>query len=167
MTITRILLCVVLLGSGAGGSFGEVNLNLGTGIRYEHEREDRLPALSLAADFGSANWPVRPEVGLAVGFDPLYGGSETELSAGIVHYWNRSQMRIHLGGGLAAVSTDYGYNQGSSNGAYVHAGLSWALGRRFLLGLDLRGLWADSLEVEGSEFPVGYQQIGFLMGWRF
>ena len=151
----------------ASGAVADMNLNFAIGTRNESDSEERLPGLSLGADFGPATWPVRPEMGLAVGFDPLYGGSESELSAGIVHYWTRPKLRVHLGGGLAAVSSDLGYNEGSTGGMYAHTGVSWPVGRKLLLGLDLRSLWADSIEVDESEFTVGYLQISFLMGWRF
>jgi len=161
------LSCEILLALGGTGAFADVNLNLGVGIRDERDSEERLPAMSLAVDFGAESWWVRPELGVVTGFDPLYGGGETELSAGVVHYWTRPKMRIHLGGGLAAVSVDHGNNQGSTGGGYFHTGVGWSVSKRFLLGLDLRALWADSFEAHGSEFPVGYQQVAFLMGWRF
>lgn len=168
MTRHRLLLCGILLALVGSSAFAETNLNLvPVGIRDERASEERLPAISLAADFGASTWIVRPEVGIVVGFDPLYGASETELAAGVVHYWNRPKMRIHLGGGLAAVSVDRGYNDGSTHGGYLHTGVSWPVGKRLHLGLDLRSLWADSFRVDDYDVSAGYQQIAFLMGWRF
>jgi len=163
----KLGLSVILAVVMPSASVADMTLNLGLGIRDESGSEERLPSLTLAADFGPVDWIVRPEVGLGIGFDPLYGGSETELSAGIVHYWTRPRLRVHLGGGLAAISSDHGYNKGSTGGLYGHTGVSWAVGRKLLLGLDLRSLWANSIEVDETGFDVGYLQISFLMGWRF
>ena len=143
------------------------NLNIAVGTRNETDSEERLPGLSLGADFGPAGWIVRPEVAFGVGFNPLYGGNKSEFSAGIVHYWTRPKLRVHLGGGLSAVSSDYGYNKGSTSGAYAHTGVGWLVGRKLALGFDLRSLWADRIEVDETEFSVGYFQISFLLGWRF
>ena len=151
----------------ASGAVADLNLNLEVGIRDETHSETRWPALSLVTDFGSASWIVRPEVGLAVGMTDIYGGNATELTAGIVHYWTRPKLRVHLGGGLSALSSVPGYGKGSTNGVCAHTGVGWPVGRKLELGLDLRSLWAESIEVNETEFSVGYLQISFLIGWRF
>ena len=158
-----ILLAIVV----ATPAVADTNFNFGIGIRDESGSEDRLPALSVAADFGPAKWIVRPEVGFAAGFDPLYGGTETEISAGIVHYWNRPKLRVHLGGGFVDISTAHLYDRHSDGGMYAHTGVSWPVRGKLRLGLDLRSLWADDFEVGDAEISVGYLQISFLMGWRF
>ena len=158
-----VLLALVM----ASGAAADMNLNLAVGTRDESGSEERLPSISLAADCGPESCVRRPEGQFGVGLDPLYGGQETELSAGIVHYWKRPKLRVHPGGGVAAILADHGYNEGSTGGLYGHTGIGWFVTRRLLLGLDLRSLWADKIEVDESEFSVGYLQISFLMGWRF
>src|SRR3954454_18854685 len=103
----------LLLLAGAPALRAEVNLILAFGIRSERD-SDRLPAVALAADAGPSSWTLRPEVGMHIGFNPLYPGYESELSVGMVHYWELSRCRLHLGAGAASLSSKFGYNEGST-----------------------------------------------------
>jgi hypothetical protein len=78
------------------------------GMRNETNSSDSWPAIGVGADFGSYRWRVRPEVGLALGFDPFNDGHETEIFAGALTYWHLVRTRLHVGGGAASLSSDWG-----------------------------------------------------------
>jgi len=157
-------LVVLIAAVSSDAAFAEVNVNLLAGTRDETDSEDRLPAFGIAVDFGQDGWRIRPELGFAVGFDPLGAGEETELSIGGIAYWQAETSRIHFGAGLSDVSKDWGANQGSSTGVYVHGGVTWPLKAR-RLGLDVRYLNADDFMSYGVPFPVGYLQIALQFVW--
>ena len=148
----------------ADAAVAELNVDFTAGNRDETDLEDVLPALGIAVDFGQDRWPIRPEFGFTVGFDPLYGGSETELSLGGIRYWEAGASRVHFGVGFSDVSKDWGANVGSSTGVYVHSGATWPLDKR-RLGFDVRYLNADDFMAWGAPFPVGYVQVALLFVW--
>jgi hypothetical protein len=163
----RRWMLVVLAASAvlcARAASGQPKPSVLVGTRDETDSTDVWPAIGVGADFGNYRWRVRPEIGLAGGFDPFGDGHETELFAGAVTYWHRVRARLHLGGGLSDVSSDWGPFDGSSSGLYLRGGASWPV-RRHWLGLDVRYLDADDLETSGGEFPVGYLQVSLLFGW--
>lgn len=158
----RALLAILaaLAASAACGA----NVNGTLGVRDETEDEDRLPAAGIAADFGPERWIWRPEAGVAVALDPVFGGNETEFSFGVLGYWQPSVARIHFGLGVSSLSSDFGANSGSTTGAYMHGGLSWPTRTRWI-GLDVRYLGAGDLRIDGTRFPVGYFQFAVLFGF--
>jgi len=161
----RRLLLATIIGASTTAVVAEPYVNLTAGTRDETDSEERLPALGLTVDFGRDAWPVRPELGFSIGFDPLYGGDETEFFAGAVGYWDGTgSTRFHLGGGFSNVSSDWGANTGSSTGIFLHGGASWPA-RRHRIGVDVRYLDADDIEPFGTPYPVGYFQIAVLFQW--
>jgi hypothetical protein len=157
-------LVVLIAAVSSDTALAELNLSFAAGTRDETDSEDRLPAVAAAVDFGHDRWRIRPEFGLTIGFDPLYGGDETELSIGAVSYWKAETSWIHFGAGLSSVSSDWGANSGSSTGAYLHAGATWPLKAR-RIGFDVRYLNADDFTAWGTAFPVGYVQIALFFVW--
>jgi hypothetical protein len=155
------LLALVVVACTAA-SCAEAQFNLAFGARDE-ANSDTLPAMGVAADFGPETWPIRPEVSVSIAFE-LLGGDETEISGGVVHYWEPGWTRVHLGAGVSKISTGSGANTGSSTGFYVHGGLSWQF-RATWMGIDARYVHAEDFESNGTTFPVGYFQIAFLLGW--
>ena len=160
----RRWLLVLVVASSANAALAETNVTLVAGNRDETDREDRLPAVGVGADFGKEHWRIRPEFAFAIGFDPLYGGDETEISIGGIGYWDAKAARIHFGAGLSDLSSDWGANSGSSTTAYVHGGATWPIKTR-RLGFDVRYLDADNFTVAGGSFPVGYLQVGVMFIW--
>ena len=134
------------------------------GVRDETNSLESWPAIGVGADFGGYRWRVRPEVGLAVGFDPFNDGHETELFAGALTYWHLVRARLHVGGGVSSMSSDWGPFEGSSSGVYLRGGATLPQ-RRHWLGFDARYVDADDLSTLGTTFPVGYFQLTLLFGW--
>jgi len=145
----------------------EINMNLTFGLRDETRSEDRLPAMGLAGDFGPSSWILRPEIGAHAGFNPIFPGYESELALGVIHFWDSSKGRIYLGAGVASLDSKFGFNEGSSKGAYAHGGIVWSRGEDLSLGVDLRYVKADDLTIDDTSFPLGYVQLGFVMSWRW
>lgn len=160
----RACLLALVVAGYAGSAFAEPRFNLAFGTRDETDSEERLPAVGIAADFGGDGRLLRPEVGLSIGFDPFYGGDETELSAGVLAYWEPRAGTVHFGGGFSNVSSDWGANSGSSTGVYLHGGITWRQ-RSHRIGFDLRYLEAHDFEAFGTRVPVGYFQLAFVLGW--
>jgi hypothetical protein len=158
----RLLLCLAVLLADA--ALARPHFNLTVGDRDETDRDDRLPAIGMSADFGPDGRLIRPEFGVALGFDPIYGGNESEVSAGAIAYWEGGASRIHFAAGLSSVSSDFGANSGSSTGIHVHGGVSWQKRSRWM-GVDVRYLEGRDLHVYGTSFPIGYLQFAFLLGW--
>lgn len=158
----RLLLVFAVLCASAASAQPKLSASIGS--RDETNASERWPVLGIGADFGSYRWRVRPEIGVAIGFDPFHDGHETELFAGALTYWHLVRARLHVGAGVAAVSSDWGPNEGSSSGVYVRGGATWPT-RRHWLGVDVRYLDADDFETFGTRFPVGYFQVSLLFGW--
>ena len=167
MASRHVIVTALLLLAVASSSRAAVNLSLSFGIRHENDEGDRLPAVGLAADVGGRSWPLRPEIGAHMGFNPLYPGNETELNLGLVHYWDLSPCRLHFGGGVASIASKFGYNEGSTKGGYLHGGIAWSRGEKMTLGIDLRVLKVGDLKINGTSYPVGYEQLAFFMRWRY
>jgi hypothetical protein len=161
----KVGVLTVLLWAGVTAAQAEVNLGFLAGIREESTGEDRLPALGFTADFGRSSWVLRPEVGLFTGFDPIFGGNETEISLGLLHSWTLPKVRLNLGAGLASLSSDFGFNDGTATVGYVHGGAEWRREEGASVGLDLRYVGDSDLEIDGESFSVGYLQAAFHMTW--
>ena len=142
----------------------ELNVNLTAGNRDETDLEDVLPAVGVAVDLGQSRWPIRPELGVTLGFDPFYGGDETELSVGGVRFWDAGKSRVHFGAGFSEMSKDWGANVGSTTSVYAHGGATWPVSTR-RLGFDVRYLDADEFMAWGVPFPVGYVQVALVFVW--
>ncbi len=162
--LTLIGLLALVAATCASTAYAEPHFNLTFGSRDETDSEEELPAAGIAADFGREDQLIRPEIALSIGVDPVYGGNETELSGGLLGYWEPGESRVHFGAGLSNISSDWGANSGSSTGVYVHGGASWRLGSAWI-GFDIRYLSADDFEAFGTPFPVGYFQVAVLLGW--
>jgi hypothetical protein len=159
-------LLILLLWAGETAAQAQVNLGLLVGVRDESDGEDRLAAIGLTADFGRSAWILRPEIGIFTGFDPIFGGTETEISLGLLHSWERPTVRLNLGAGLASLSSDFGFRKGSATVGYLHGGAEWLRAEGASLGLDLRYVGDSDIEVEGTSFGVGYLQLAFRMTWK-
>jgi hypothetical protein len=161
--MSRALLAVIAA-ICATGAAAEPTLSVIVGVRDETNSSESWPAIAVGADFGSYRWRVRPEVGLALGFDPFNGGHETELDAGALTYWHLVRTRLHLGAGVSSLSSDWGPFEGSSSGVYLRGGATLPV-KKHWLGIDARYLDADDLDTSGTTFPVGYLQISLLIAW--
>lgn len=162
MASRQVIVTALLLLAVASSSRAAVDLSLSFGVRHERDSSG-LPAVGLAADLGSRSWPVLPEAGVQIGLNPAYFGTETELSLGLVHYWDFSKYRLHLGGGAASLED----SEGSTRGGYLHGGVAWSRGGSLSLGIDLRILKVGDLNVNGVSYPVSYKQLAFLMRWQW
>jgi hypothetical protein len=158
------LMLAAIVALCASAASAQPKLSAILGVRDETNSSEHWPAIGVGADFGSYRWRVRPEVGLAMGLDPFDDGHETELSAGALAYWHLVRARLHIGAGVADVSSDWGPFEGSSSGVYLRGGATLTT-RRHWLGVDVRYLDADDLETMRTTFPVGYFQVALLFGW--
>jgi hypothetical protein len=156
----RWLAVAALLAAGLASA--EPRFTVTAASRDETDSEDQLPAAGFFVDFGAEGWRARPEVGVTLGLDPLYGGHETEISAGILGHLDAANLRVHFGGGLSRLASDFGANADTTGGYYLHAGASWGIARRFRLGFDVRYLTADDLVVYDTPLPAGFFQLGAL-----
>jgi len=159
MASRHVIVTALLLLAVASSSRAAVDLSLSFGARNERNSSGSPLAVGLAADLGSRSWPVLPEVGVQIGFL-----DEAELSLGLVHYWDFSAYRLHLGGGVASLS---GNSTDSTKGGYLHGGIAWSRGGSLSLGIDLRILRVDDSFVKGVSNPSSYEQLAFLMRWRW
>lgn len=139
------------------------------------------PAFGVNVSGGGRKWPVHVEgawlrsTGVELG-----GGDElnvSEVAIGARKSWVKEgrKLRPFVAGGLAFVTADYelvlpgpGNNtsgRDSSVGAYVDGGLAWRFGAHFNVGLDLRLVAGPKVESDGLDADLGYQQLGFLLGF--
>lgn len=165
MTTRLLMVTALLMLAVSSPSMAAVNMGLFFGLRDETRSEDRLPAIGLAVDLGPTSWIVRPEVGAQAGFAPIYPGYESELSLGLIHYRDFAKGQFYLGAGIASLASRFGYDEGSSQGNYVHGGVLWSRGEDLSLGIDLRFVKADDLRIDDTSYPIGYTQLAFVMSW--
>jgi len=165
MASRHVIVTALLLLAVASSARAAVDLSLSFGLRDEHD-SGSVPPIGLTVDVGSRSWPLLPEAGVQIGF-PSYSFDKTELNLGLVHYWDVSPFRFHLGGGIASLGSTLGYNADSAKGGYLHGGAAWSTGGSLSLGIDLRIVQADDFNFKGTSYPVSYKQVALLMRWRW
>jgi opacity protein-like surface antigen len=121
------------------------------------------------------------EAGLQGSYDEQTVGPTTVESAmGEAYFGARktfglkegSRFHPYLGAGVSAVSLavqEPGVVD-SSDGApavYARAGLRIDITRRFSIGADLKGLWADDVTIQGTQYSPNYGQLAITFGFAF
>ena len=137
------------------------------GSRAEPDGE-RLPVTGIQCDLGKPEWIVRPEAGVQVAFNPLYGGSARELHVGLIKWWELGKARPFLGAGIAWDRAMFGPNRSATNrGTYFHGGILWHVKRRLGAGIDARFRAGPDLEFDGFTEKANYSQVSFVLGWNW
>jgi hypothetical protein len=145
----------------------------------------------LAFSVGAEGWPVWIAIDYLSGLDedheltglgifaPLFGQpiSETvaesktrELDIGIRKIWGRRNVQPYLGGGLALVKGEIHIGNlaldDSTTGMWFNAGLMFALGEHFRLGLDLR-VSRGEISLRSRDLEAGGEHLGVSAGWAW
>jgi hypothetical protein len=194
-TILVVLSVLVLTGyiasSPSAATDGNVNFLLGQKQLDDDDWEpvEDQPEFGALIDFAPEAWPVRIAIDLLgssdeqddilvePGFPTVdLEGSSTELCFGVRKLWGKSGMHPFAGGGLAFVNGEIKVSaagvsvtsEDDAIGFWVDGGISWRLGKRFNLGVDLR--WSKAgIEpvVAGQTFHVeaGGLHLGALLGF--
>ncbi len=101
-------------------------------------------------------------------------GITRELSAGLRKTFDvAEQPKLHpyVGGGLSLirgeVETPGPDDHDTSLGLYVHGGAGWDVSPEWQVGLDLRFLFASSIELNGHHGDADYSQLAFFVSYGF
>ncbi len=146
--------------------YGDSTISVLTGTRDLDHSEDVLPSLSIYYQIDLNHFVIKPEASATLGFDPLYGGSEYDLSIGGVYQVENKAFNIDLGSGLSYFSSSYGVNEVDGTAYYMRAAITWNISNSHALGFDIRKLKeinSNATVVENSS-KVGYLQTSLL--WR-
>lgn len=149
-----------------GDLWDRVDAETSLGLEYAHEIKNgfgfELGALgSLGIQDGATS-----NVDVTGAAAELYGGGRYMLKG--------KRWTPYVGGGVAGILAGVDNDQGGqvaddqdfSLGLYVHGGVQYKLTESIYLGVDLRTLFATSLELETITGDTDYVQLGFLFGFR-
>ena len=91
-----------------------------------------------------------------------------EIDIGIRRFWGKNNVRPYLGGGVSFVDGEIEIGNvsfdDSATGTWFDAGVRFALGNHFSLGIGLRVSRAD-IDLGGESFEAGGEHLSLSAGW--
>lgn len=141
-------------------SLAETNLSTVMGARHLNDSQDVLPVIGFNLTTDRYHPDLLPELTANFSFDPVYGGGEYDLGAGLAYFYHTNGAKVILGGGVSYFSGGYGANESEGYSIYGHCGVISTIAVDLRLGFDLRISEELSSKANYDDPDIGYFQYG-------
>ncbi|MGH7860129.1 MAG: hypothetical protein ACREQY_22610 [Candidatus Binatia bacterium] len=158
----RRFLLLALLCLATASAARATDVDLAIGVRAFGSDHERWPEVGLGVRLGPDLWKLKPEVGLAIAEDPLYGGTLFEGSAGLGgDFPHVGRNAFDWGLGYARLRYEIGANEGEADATYFRLGWRWVRPAAADLGIAVRYLDGPDIVLRSGYESSGEVDPGF------